>query len=319
VKPAANRKPGIEIWVLTALISGLLVSAFFVQQRIAAMNADLKTADWLTPQKQNEAQPVALPEIPKQPSTENTALFLGLLASELRVVAIGSAYPIPYEAEICPFSKIPQPAMNQLDRDGDGITDDWEIKFGLDRYNTADAQADFDGDGFTNLEEFKSGTDPVDAVSHPFYAEKLRFVKKIDLTFPLIFKGASQMPDGKMVFQINYILNNSTHFLTVGESLEGVSVKRFAPGEFQRDDRLFVVRGNHEIELQKDRETTDPESQAELINVLDRSSKIVTMGALLSLHNDEYTVLGVKQDRVILKHNGTGKVFDIVGLTEEER
>ncbi len=36
--------------------------------------------------------------------------------------------------EICPFSNIPQPAMNQLDRDGDEITDDWEFKYDFNKY-----------------------------------------------------------------------------------------------------------------------------------------------------------------------------------------
>ncbi|GAH78229.1 unnamed protein product, partial [marine sediment metagenome] len=45
------------------------------------------------------------------------------------------------------------------DSDGDGMSDDWEIYYGLDPYQD-DSQEDPDGDGLTNLEEFLAGTDP---------------------------------------------------------------------------------------------------------------------------------------------------------------
>ncbi len=47
-----------------------------------------------------------------------------------------------------------------VDSDGNGLPDDWEIKyFG---YVGVDPNADPDGDGLTNLQEFKNGTDPTD-------------------------------------------------------------------------------------------------------------------------------------------------------------
>ena len=54
----------------------------------------------------------------------------------------------------------PVKARPGLDSDGDGITDDWEIYYGLDPFNPDDASLDPDGDGKTNLEEFLAGTDP---------------------------------------------------------------------------------------------------------------------------------------------------------------
>lgn len=41
-----------------------------------------------------------------------------------------------------------------LDSDKDGLSDDWEVKNGLDPANPKDGQYDLDGDGWTNLEEF---------------------------------------------------------------------------------------------------------------------------------------------------------------------
>ena len=46
------------------------------------------------------------------------------------------------------------------DSDGDGIPDWWEIRFGYDRLDSADALTDDDNDGSNNLEEFLEGTDP---------------------------------------------------------------------------------------------------------------------------------------------------------------
>jgi hypothetical protein len=46
-----------------------------------------------------------------------------------------------------------------VDWDGDGLPDDWEIRYGLNPWLN-DANLDSDGDGLTNLEEYELGTDP---------------------------------------------------------------------------------------------------------------------------------------------------------------
>ena len=53
------------------------------------------------------------------------------------------------------------------DTDKDGMPDGWEIQYGLDIYNPADAVKDKDGDGYSNLYEFKSNTSPSDKNSRP--------------------------------------------------------------------------------------------------------------------------------------------------------
>jgi hypothetical protein len=52
-----------------------------------------------------------------------------------------------------------------LDADGDGMTNAWEVAYGLNRLDPSDAGNDPDGDGFTNLQEFQAGTDPTNSAS----------------------------------------------------------------------------------------------------------------------------------------------------------
>jgi len=56
------------------------------------------------------------------------------------------------------------PASN-LDTDADTMPDAWEIQFGLDPTNPADAALDADGDSSTNASEYVAGTNPRDAES----------------------------------------------------------------------------------------------------------------------------------------------------------
>ena len=81
----------------------------------------------------------------------------------------------------------------------------------------------------------------------------------------------------------------------------------------------YLIRADFTIELPRGEKVADPESQAEFINILDRTTKIATMGALLSLYSNEYTVVGVYSDRISVRHHATGKVFDVVGFSAGER
>ena len=49
----------------------------------------------------------------------------------------------------------------EKDSDGDGMPDDWELKYGFNPNDSSDAEEDSDGDGLTNLQERSYGTDPL--------------------------------------------------------------------------------------------------------------------------------------------------------------
>jgi hypothetical protein len=63
-------------------------------------------------------------------------------------------------AGACGGAAAPAPCVRfSYDTDGDGMSDGWEIEFGLDA-STADAFADADADGLSNLDEHALGTRP---------------------------------------------------------------------------------------------------------------------------------------------------------------
>lgn len=57
--------------------------------------------------------------------------------------------------------------LRNPDTDGDGMPDGWEVQYGFNPFDPADAHADLDGDGYTNLQEYQSRTRPNAAYSRP--------------------------------------------------------------------------------------------------------------------------------------------------------
>jgi pectate lyase len=51
-------------------------------------------------------------------------------------------------------------AAAPLDTDGDGMPDEWEIRFGLNPNDARDGNLDANGDGYTNIEEYLNNTVP---------------------------------------------------------------------------------------------------------------------------------------------------------------
>lgn len=112
----------------------------------------------------------------------------------------GCGKPIRPGLERCPYCDAPQKAEKEqrenLDTDGDGLTDVYELKYGLDP-KTADSDQDKDGDGFTNLEEFEAGTNPADPKDHPDYLDSLELSGQLKENFTtLMFTGCRETPSG---------------------------------------------------------------------------------------------------------------------------
>lgn len=82
----------------------------------------------------------------------------------------GRALPLGTETCACGAAQNAERQKVVIDKDEDGLTDEYELANGLDP-NKDDADEDLDGDGFTNFEEFEAKTKPNDALSHPDYFE----------------------------------------------------------------------------------------------------------------------------------------------------
>ena len=57
------------------------------------------------------------------------------------------------------------PVLINPDSDNDGMSDVWELQFGLNRFLGSDGTLDGDGDGMSNLDEFRAGLNPTNAAS----------------------------------------------------------------------------------------------------------------------------------------------------------
>jgi pectate lyase len=58
------------------------------------------------------------------------------------------------------------PTQVPVDSDGDGMSDEWEVKYNFDSKNPADAAFDSDSDGYTNIEEYLNGTNPHEKINY---------------------------------------------------------------------------------------------------------------------------------------------------------
>lgn len=76
---------------------------------------------------------------------------------------------------------------SQGDSDNDGMSNEFENKYGFDPNNPDDAKLDSDADGFTNLEESEAGTNPKDKFDHPYYATRMTLGDIVSKTIPLAF------------------------------------------------------------------------------------------------------------------------------------
>jgi hypothetical protein len=101
--------------------------------------------------------------------TQRWALWL----NGVRIVDnLGFAHSVPYFSGFAMQHRAPQPGALDaflashgepaaLDNDGDGLPNTWEVTYGLNPNDPADAAVSSSGDGWTNTEKFQFGVSPV--------------------------------------------------------------------------------------------------------------------------------------------------------------
>ncbi len=98
------------------------------------------------------------------------------------------------------------------DADGDGMPDNWEIAYGLNPNNDADASIDTDGDGLTNLQEFRAGTNPRNPNSVFRISSFVNGAGAVTIRFPSVF--------GK-VYRIEYSASLTSGWQTLSDNIPG--------------------------------------------------------------------------------------------------
>jgi hypothetical protein len=155
---------------------------------------------------------------------QTEAWALSLMTPELRVKCINCERPIPYAATNCTFTMCgaaqPQEVTVIVDRNHNGIPDEWEEKSGVFAFDTEAINTDPDSDGFTSREEYEWKTDPKNPDSHPPYLAKVKVAEIKPIPFRMVFKGVSKA-NGVLIFQINLRTRGKTYWKKIGEEAEG--------------------------------------------------------------------------------------------------
>jgi len=259
----------------------------------------------------------------ENPSWTNIAMFV----PEARVVCIDCKLPIRFYASKCPFCMTEQPPLRALDPtydgDKDGMPDLYEKEHGLN-HRADDTKDDFDKDGFSNIVEFKVGTSPSDAASYPNPDSELKVVSVVADPFNLLFKSASLLPDKSRMFQINLKNGARTHFVKLGEGVEGFTVLKFdengakAQKKNQRDRDVLVLSSpsGKNIPLIEGKGTAYQEYTVTFkFNITGEEFKL-RAGDTFTLKNKEYQFIGVDKagQNIVIKRLDDDKLLTYEGM-----
>jgi hypothetical protein len=121
--------------------------------------------------------------------------------------------------------------QSEFDTDGDGMTDGWEARFGLDPADPDDGVTDSDGDGLSNREEFQAGRNPRTAdaplpVTTELLADgqlRLRFSASAGISYSVL---AGAAPDALFELFVPFIADGPARTVEVTDRPESARFYR---------------------------------------------------------------------------------------------
>ena len=223
---------------------------------------------------------------------QNEAWLLSLLTPELRVKCVNCDRPIPYAATNCTFivcgGAQPVDKIEIVDRNHNGIPDEWEEKHGVFAFDGTAIDTDPDGDGFTTREEYEWKTDPKDPTSHPPYLAKIRVAEIRPIPFRMIFKGVNKAGTN-LIFQINLRSGGRTYWKKLGEKAEGVVLDSYDE-HAQEGPTLTLEHNGKKIPLIKGRLVPRDDYEIKLISLIDEAVFTVRPDVDFDLKGTSYKV-----------------------------
>jgi len=335
--------PGQESWlvrhyeklILTAVVAALLGSVGYLLSQLQRSRATLESLvseslpsqwkraerlaiDAYTGRWQKVSRPMQLPP------------FTNLLfVSELRVLCVyeDCRKPIPFDADVCPFCGRRQPEIvrpEEIDSDGDGLTDVYEKKVGLNPFDAADAFADPDSDGFSNIEEFQAGTNPFDSKDFPNPVAKLRVVRIVNRPFRMRFQGVQTLANGETRFLLNLRTLERSYFVKIGDVIDGYKVVSYEPKIRKTpagkvDESVLTLRkGDRIVPLVKNMALTRYERVAYLALLTDASRFVVHVGDTITVRDRVYKIVDIRRDGVLLRDMQSGAEILVTRIAESE-
>ncbi|MEM7394876.1 MAG: Amuc_1099 family pilus-like system protein, partial [Verrucomicrobiota bacterium] len=259
---------------------------------------------------------------------QSTLRERNMMVSEIRVSSINPGnkpYPIPFHAKNCPFTGHPQPIIDNYDQDGDGMSDKFEKKHGLDHLDAADALGDADNDSYTNIEEHRAGTSPSDPNEFPPPVEKLRLARVKVVPFQLLFQGMNELP-GSTNYVLNSRITGKTYFVKMNEEVLGgyklhefKKVERLNASNINIDEsELYLKKGEKVIKLIKNKEFSQDDKIGLLVWLGDGSRYQIRPGRPFDLMGKSYNVVDIIRNTALIRDAETGENIKVPKWTKAE-
>ena len=234
-------------------------------------------------------------------------------------------YPNPMNAEKCAScQKVLHTGKPDADFDGDmdGIPDVKEEEYGLDPTDPSDALLDKDGDGFDNLLEYRKETDPRDPQSKPSIEAWIVLESIQAEAFNLLFKAYSTLPDGNKTFQLNTRTGGKTHFVKMGDQIEGFTIVKFDTNFVQQTEpirmtvdkaELSLKTGEKTIVLIKGQQVKWDEFNATVVYERTGQRFLVHKEDVFELEGSKYKVIGIdtESQTVVINRLSDNKEFKV--------